>query len=460
MPVMQPRALLLAAILVLSSCAAPDAPPQRRATPDLAALPPMKVFAGPRVTRPARPNAEIAQDFLDLSFTLESGRALPVLTRFEGPISLRILGRAPHGLESDLARLLARFRTEAGINISRTPASASANITVQVVPRATLQRAVPEAACFVVPRVTSWSDFIANRRNGALDWTTLRTRDALSVFVPGDVPPQEVRDCLHEELAQALGPLNDLYRLTDSVFNDDNFHTVLTGFDMLILRTTYAPELRSGMSRAEVAGRLPAILARLNPAGAGRRAVQRPPTTRAWIDEIERALGPRARLSTRQRAARRAVTIARSGGWDDNRLAFSLFALGRLSLESSADVALASFLEAANIYARDPATSVHGAHIAVQLAAFALSSGQPQSALSIVDANTPAVIAAENASLLSTLLLVKASALRDLGRVADSDRLRAEALGWARYGYGNPEEVLRRADEIAAIAPIPAEAAS
>jgi len=33
--------------------------------------------------------------------------------------------------------------------------------------------------------------------------------------------PQEVRDCLHEELAQALGPLNDLYRLPDSVFNDD-----------------------------------------------------------------------------------------------------------------------------------------------------------------------------------------------------------------------------------------------
>ncbi|WP_036177433.1 DUF2927 domain-containing protein [Palleronia rufa] len=457
---MRNLALLTAALLALSACGTPDAPPQRRATGEMAPLPPMKVFAGPQVTRPARPNPEIARDFLDLTFMLESGRALPVMTRFEGPIALRVLGPAPASLEGDLARLLARFRTEAGIDIARTPAADRANITVEVVPRATLQRAVPEAACFVVPRVTSWGDFMANRRSGALDWSTLRTRDTVAVFIPGDVPPQEVRDCLHEELAQALGPLNDLYRLTDSVFNDDNFHTVLTGFDMLILRATYAPELRSGMSRSDVAARLPAILARLNPAGAGRGAAPRPPTSRAWIDEIERALGPRGRPAARKRAARRAVAIARAGGWNDNRLAFSLFALARLSLDGNDDVALAAFLEAASIYARDPATSVHGAHIAVQLAAFALSSGQPQSALAIVDANTPAVVAAENASLLSTLLMIKATALRDLGRRTESDRLRADALGWARYGYGDPREVLRRADEIAAIAPIPAEPAS
>jgi hypothetical protein len=65
----------------------------------------------------------------------------------------------------------------------------------------------------------------------------------VAVFIPSDVSPQEVRDCLHEEVAQALGPLNDLYRLPDSVFNDDNFHAVLTGFDMLILRTYYDAEL-------------------------------------------------------------------------------------------------------------------------------------------------------------------------------------------------------------------------
>lgn len=46
------------------------------------------------------------------------------------------------------------------------------------------------------------------------------------MFIPNDTSAQEIRDCLNEELAQALGPLNDLYRLSDSVFNDDNMHTV------------------------------------------------------------------------------------------------------------------------------------------------------------------------------------------------------------------------------------------
>jgi len=450
---MQLRALLISSLLALSACAAPETVSERRATYDLADLPTMRTFTANRVTRPARSNVEIAQDFLDLSFTLESGRALPVLTRFEGPISVRVTGPVPVNLDTDLARLLTRFRSEAGIDIARVPANRQANITVEVVPRAQLQRAVPEAACFVVPRIRSWSEFTRNRRSDRIDWATLPTRKTLAVFIPGDVPPQEVRDCLHEELAQALGPLNDLYRLTDSVFNDDNFHTVLTGFDMLILRATYAPELRSGMNRDQVAAVLPRVLRRLNPAGAQRAPRVRPATTRAWIDEIEHALGPRTRMTQRRAAARRAVIIARQGGWNDNRLAFSLFALGRLSLGDDPELALSSFLQAAGIYGSDPATQVHGAHIAMQLAAFALSSGQPQATLAIVDANTDAVIAAENAALLSTLLLVKSEALRSLDRGSEADRLRHEALGWARYGYGDTDEILRRAEEISAIAP-------
>ena len=448
---MQMRAILLSAILALTSCGATDAPQQRRETADLTSLPPMKVFAGPRVTAPNRSNADIARDFLDLSFQLESGRALPVLTRFEGPITLRVLGRSPDSLDADLGRLLARFRSEARIDIGRVAPDRPASITVQIVSRDQLQRAVPEAACFVVPRVTSWKDFTSNRRGAALDWTTLTTRERLSIFIPGDVPPQEVRDCLHEELAQALGPLNDLYRLTDSVFNDDNFHTVLTGFDMLILRATYAPELASGMSRAEVARRLSAVLSRMNPAGDTRASAPRPASTRAWMDQIELALGSHRRDGARRAAAERAVQLARAARWNDNRLALSLFALGRLSIESHPDISVTAFFEAAELYDRDPDTDIHAAHVAMQLAAFTLSSGDAPKAIAIIDRNLDAVERAENASLLSTLLLLKSAALRDLGRSAEADRLQAEALGWSRYGHGDTEEVLRRAEGIAAL---------
>ena len=57
-------------------------------------LPPMKLFsenrAGPGQVSAS--NADIARDFLDLAFRLESGRELPVLTRFEGTIRVLMTG--------------------------------------------------------------------------------------------------------------------------------------------------------------------------------------------------------------------------------------------------------------------------------------------------------------------------------------------------------------------------------
>jgi hypothetical protein len=446
-------ATLLVATLALSACAAPHGDvPDRRAPPEIA-LPPMKTFAAMRAAAPTRSNRSIAEDFLDLSFRLESGRELPVFTRFEGPVTVRVLGAAPSTLAPDLDRLIARLRDEAGIAITRVGASSDASITVEVLSRSELQRAVPQAACFVVPRVTSWDEFRRNRRSPLLDWTTLRVRERMSVFIPGDVSPQEIRDCLHEELAQALGPLNDLYHLPDSVFNDDNFHTVLTGFDMLILRATYAPELRSGMTRAEVAARLPAILARLNPRGEGQGTLPRSDTPRDWIQAIETALGPRTTSANRQAAARTAVAIGRARGWNDNRLGFSLYALGRLTVGTEPELALASFLQAGQIFSRSRETRIHEAHVGMQLAAFALSAGQADVALDIADRHIPVVREAENAALLASFLFVKAEALDLAGRASEARAVRVDSLGWARYGFGPESEVRMRAAEITNLRP-------
>ncbi len=413
----------------------------------------MKQFGSTSVNRPTRSNRSIANDILDLTFMLESGRPLPVLTRFEGPITVRVTGRAPSYLERDLDRLINRMRREAGIEISRVPASSEAAITIQVLPQEELQRAVPQAACFVVPRLTSWNEFRRNRRSPLLDWTTLEERERMAIFLPGDVSPQEIRDCLHEELAQAIGPLNDLYRLSDSVFNDDNFHTVLTGFDMLVLEALYDPSLRSGMSREEVAARLPAILNRLNPAGRNSRDSAGDITPRPWIDAIETALGPRTSPNRRRLAAREAVEIAQAQGWNDTRAGFSLYALGRLSIVAEPELAMAAFLQSGSVYRQDTATDLHAAHVAMQLAAFALSAGQSQIAIDIVDRNTPPVAQAENAALLSTLLMVKAEALAFDGREAAAEEVRMEALGWARYGFGSDTEVRARLGEIATLPP-------
>ncbi|MEL6169992.1 MAG: DUF2927 domain-containing protein [Pseudomonadota bacterium] len=447
-------AAALLALLGLAACATSPATDvaERRAQPDLA-LPPMKVFSEPTVVRPTRSNAALARDILDLTFELESGRPLPVLTRFEGPITIRVTGRSPTFLDRDLNRLISRIRREARIDVSRVPASQPAGITIEVVTRAELSRAVPQAACFVVPRVASWDEFRRSRRSAKLDWTTLTTRETMAIFIPGDVAPQEVRDCLHEEVAQAIGPLNDLYRLPDSVFNDDNFHTVLTGFDTLVLRVLYDDALSSGMTRAQVAERLPGILARVNPRGVRGGDGPVPETGRDWINAIEAALGPRTPPERRRGAATAAVQIAQSEGWTDNRLAFSLYAYGRLSIGTDPERALAAFLQSAALFQAEETTQLQAAHVAMQLAAFALSAGQGDVALEIVNDNLRAVAEAENAALLATLLMVKAEALDLVGRSAEAREVRRDSLGWARYGFGAEAEVRARAAEIAGLTP-------
>lgn len=446
-------AALIAMILTVAACdTVPLEDTPTRAQIADSSLPPMKAFASSRPTPPARSNGNIAADFLSLHFELESGRDLGVFTRFEGPITVKVIGTPPAGMTSDLRRLLARLRNEAGIDI-RQIGRGDANVTIEAVSRAEIRRALPQAACFVVPNVASLDEFRRNRRKASTNWSLLEKRERLGIFVPSDASPQEVRDCLHEELAQAIGPLNDLYRLTDSVFNDDNVHTILTGFDMLILRATYAPELRSGMTRAEVAARLPSILARLNPAGRGKPTLAYSETPRSWKDAVQTALGPGARPEQRRQAAENAARIAQAQGWQDHRRAFSHYMLGRMIQVYDPQLAQQHYASANYYLSRTPGTALHRAYVATQTAAFAIASGNPQVALSQVRPAKAVAARAENASLLATLMLLEAEALELQGNTSQAQAVRLDSLGWARYGFGSDWAVRAKMQEIASLSP-------
>lgn len=448
--------LILCAGLLLAACAPmpPTGPMGPVAEPIRLEFPPMRSFAAQSPGTRLRPNSEIIRDFSDLTFRLESGRALPFFTRFETPVSVRVNGNAPQHMVNDLEGLLARLRNEAGISIASTQAS-DANIVVELVSPSQLRRIAPGAACFVVPRVRSWSELRRERNSAVIDWTTLRTRERAAIFMPDSATPQEMRDCLHEELAQALGPLNDLYRLPDSVFNDDNMHGVLTDFDMLILRVTYAPELRSGMTQAEVMALLPRILARLHPGGERTGGQEVRPTTRDWIDAVETALGGNASNTIRRQEAARAVAIGQARGWTGARAGFAQYAFGRLQISNDPGLALGAFNAAANAYRNDPNMRIHAAHVDVQLAAFALIARDADRVLALTG---PAITIArqhENAALLSLLMMFRAEALDLQGRTDEAMALRLDSLGWGLYGFGSREEVVARLNEIASLPRLP-----
>ena len=443
-------ALVLATLLAACSPGPTPAPPTRAAT--VSNLPPMRGFSDNTVVPVTRSNPEMAEDFLDLTFRMESGRAISAMTRFEGPITVRVAAGAPGSLAPDLDALLARLRREAGIDISRSD-QPDASITVEAVPQKALQNAVPQAACFVVPRVHDWAEFLKMRRTDAVDWSTLTVRTNATIFIPADAAPQEIRDCLHEELAQALGPLNDLYRLPDSVFNDDNIHAVLTGFDMLMLRATYAPELHSGMTRAQAAPLVGQLLARLNPRGQRSGVGSFPDTSRDWIAAMETALTNGSGPAVRRQSVARAVAIANQFRWGGPREGFSYYALGRLQVGYDSTAALAAFNRADAIYSGSPLMQIHSAHIAVQKAAFTLSAGDAIGTLKLADAGIPVAARHQNAALMATLMMFKAEALDMQGDSVAAQAVRVDSLGWARYGFGSDANVRDRLAEIHGLRP-------
>lgn len=447
------RIFLFLTVAVAAGCTAVplDDTPTRAAIAD-SSLPPMKGFTSVRPSAPTQSNANIAADFLSLHFELESGRRLPVFTRFETPITVRVTGKPPASLGPDLHRLLNRLRQEAGINIRQTQDS-SANITIQAVSRSEIRRALPHAACFVVPNVSSIEEYRRNRRNPDTNWSTLQIRETMAIFLPYDSTPQEIRDCLHEELAQALGPLNDLYRLSNSVFNDDNVHTVLTGFDMMILRATYAPEIYSGMTKAEVATELPDILSRINPRGDMLPAQAISPTPRTWIDSVQVVLGPGAGSAERRNAAQSAAATAQKLGWQDHRRAFGYYMLGRMTQLKDAELAQRYYASALSYLRRAPDTQLHQAHIATQTAAYAIARGDGPEALRQIDPYLDVAARSENAALLATLMLLKAEALEQTGQPEAARTVRLDSVGWARYGFGTDWAVRAKMQEIAALNP-------
>ncbi|SMX36414.1 DUF2927 domain-containing protein [Maliponia aquimaris] len=450
------RRFLLPLTLALGACA-PSAPVDTVATRAApmdsgSALPAMKSFAAPRPQRPVASNADMARDFIDLAFALESGRPLRVFTRFEQPIRVRVTGAPPASLVPDLRRLMHRLRTEAGIDIGFAEGGA-AQITVQAVSRAEIRQALPQAACFVVPNVSSLAEYRSKRRSREVSWSSLERRERLAIFLPNDSSPQETRDCLHEELAQAIGPLNDLYRLADSVFNDDNVHTVLTGYDMTVLRAYYDPALRNGMTQAQVADRLPGILARINPRGQGIAPQRLSKTPRVWIDAVQTALGPGTSPAQRRAAAIEALKIASAMGWTDHRRAFSHYAMGRLLQATDPQAAQDQFVLAQRFFGQRPDTALHRAYVASQLAAYAIAAGNPQQALALIAPHLDTAARHENAALLATLLMLRAEALELSGRVAEGGAVRLDSLGWARYGFGSDWAVRAKLREIGGLNP-------
>lgn len=293
----------LAALLLLAACAAPppDAAAPQRIDP---AAPPR---ARPVQAAPAPPSAEsealaryyrlvqedlisrglmrldgggedtpfnarmLAENFLAVALydeyeTLPSGQKVArktpaVLRRWAGPIRLSIVfgpSVAPARREADrtmIAGYATRLSLLTGVPITVT--DHNPNFHVLILNEDERRGFAPQLAAMVPGIGAADVAAITDLDRSTFCFAYAFSRGGAPVYaqaialIRAEHPDLLRRSCVHEELAQAMGLVNDSPTARPSIFNDDEEFALLTKQDELLLKILYDPRLRPGMTEAE-----------------------------------------------------------------------------------------------------------------------------------------------------------------------------------------------------------------
>ncbi len=439
------RTLPLLIIFVLAACAERAPAPAVDDTGRRQALAPLPSFPVLGAALPAGNtrygNDSLARLFVTLAGEFEWDVQRPNLVRFEQPIRVRLEGPGAQAFESFLTRYLAQMRREAGVDIHPAEAGEAANLHVRIIDGRSFGRTVHGAACITTVGDIPWARFAADpERYGARALAAATRLEAATVFIPDDAPPYLVRNCLLEEIPQALGLGNDLFGLASSSFNDDGAHLWPTKLDYLMLRLLYAPEMKSGLSLPAARARARALLARLNPQG--EQAPPLPSLHRRdlgdWPDLMRAIFSRRASPEQRQRFVEKALAEVTARAPYSPQHCYTLITAGRVFSRPEPARALALFGEAREVcYRTLGASDIRQARIALESACAHLRLGEAEEAARTAETVWPTLAAHGQDERLAALYTIGADALAVIApgspRAIAMERL---ARAWNDYAMG------------------------
>ena len=291
----------------------------------------------------------------------------------------------------------------------------------------------------------------AARPSDRLRWPDQATLERAAIFLPLDTTPQDVRDCLNEEITQALGPANDLYRLPDTDLERRQLprHGDAVRHADPARRST-SRSSSSGMTRDEVGGGAAAASSPA-PTRKGRglpRAAARRRSRAAWAEAIETALVARRAAPAAARGRGQAPTeIAAEMRPVDHRLGVSLLTLGPAQPAprpggGGAGLRRRPTRSSATRFGVD---DVRTAQAGVHLAALALGD-RPVRARDRARRPAPAGGArrAERDPARRAPVDQGRGAGRRSGEAEAAQAARLDSLRWARYGFGDADGALAR----------------
>jgi hypothetical protein len=440
-----PALLALAAACMPSSQAPePVAPAAQESVRVLAEMPAFpRLGAALPAGHTAYDNASLARLFASLTHEVEWGAWRRHLLRYEVPIVVALEGQGVRGHLSFVDQFLGQLARNGGVEIAS--GAGPANLHIRLVDGPRFERLLPGAVCIVAQGDVSWDAFAADPQHyGAGTLLAAERIEQMTIFIPGNAPPYLVRNCLMEEVPQALGLANDLYGLGSSIFNDDAAHLWPTKLDYLMLRVLYTPEMVTGLDRQETEHRALAVLDRINPAG---RAAPPLPLLRQrslgdWPVLIQKVFSRRTSERERREYVEAALVIVEAHAPRSAQHCHTLITAGRVLARAEPERALALFGRA-----REVCDSAHGtsdirhARIELDSACALLRLGRYQEVDVIAESIWPVLAAHGQDERLAALYTMQSEALAETApgspRALAVSQLAAQ---WNAYAVGEGRE--------------------
>jgi hypothetical protein len=262
------RVLTFLALLALAPAA--GAQPAAPLPPQNQPLPPPPGPDDPRMS-----DARLVEDFITVALGREfpeDGARTGRLVRWTRPIRVAGMGPRPQVWSRTLEWHMRRLARISGHPIELR-AGGEVDLIAIFVPRLTADAVAAHADVYrrVFSDEIRYEAQMARIAAGALNavcFTSVRVDRDFSItaaiaFIPLDRGPAVVRQCIIEEMTQALGLPNDSDDVDPSIFNDHSPYVEMTDKDILLLRMLYHPALRPGMTEAQVRRAAPRVLADL-----------------------------------------------------------------------------------------------------------------------------------------------------------------------------------------------------
>lgn len=195
------------------------------------------------------------------------------LSRWEQPIRYRVVGEAVTGADRGEYRSFAQKLADlTGLEIVQE--DEDPNLTILILgleERHVFVRQLQENGLAErMPLVIEWADDISYPCVGQVGYEDSETGliTGAMIVIKGELEGVLRSSCIHEELTQTLGLMNDDPNVRPSIFNDDQEFALLTEHDEILLRILYDRRLRPGMQADEARPLLAEIIAEIRPGGA------------------------------------------------------------------------------------------------------------------------------------------------------------------------------------------------